>query len=405
MKQIQTVLVPAEGFIGWGGGVDYLKVQMKLLIKTSRVNPSLKIILLIPKLSIGSKFIQLIKMIIKYTTHLLPVNKSFKGEYLLLADPEIKNSVEIVSYYSNKKNGKKSIQAIAKKQKNPLVFLTFKPIYNLHCMQVGYIPDLQHISMPQFFTQKECAIRDKSFKDLLSRCDGIIVNSKDVKHHLLAVYPEYCAKTKIFSSPFIPLADELLLNTVQDVSMYKLPEKYFIISNQLWVHKDHRTAFKALRILHDKGYNEVEIICTGKMDDYRFPQYYQEIQDYVTRLNLADSIHFMGFIPKEYQITIMRRSVGLIQPTLFEGGPGGGAVYDAIAYGIPSIISDIVINQEIEHPSVLFFQVQNSNDLTEKMIQLLENPVYRPSIDDLKIQKMNNIMQGMQFLQAVFNDL
>jgi glycosyltransferase involved in cell wall biosynthesis len=199
--------------------------------------------------------------------------------------------------------------------------------------------------------------------------------------------------------------DENLLNVTPDVSAYKLPKRYFIIANQLWIHKDHKTAFKALRLLYDKRYDHVEIVCTGKVDDYRFPGYYQEIKNYITELNLTDRIHFLGFVPKKDQIAILRRSVGVIQPTLFEGGPGGGAVYDAIAYGVPAIISDIIVNCEIKHPLVLFFSVQNPDDLAERMIQLLDNPLCRLSIEDLKIQKENNTMLGVQFLQSVLNEL
>jgi glycosyltransferase involved in cell wall biosynthesis len=403
-QQLQTILVPAAGFIGWGGGIDYLKSQLKLLIKISEDNQAIKPMLLIPTLSPAGKLAYFAKKIIKHIIH-FPVTASFKGDLLILADPEIKGKIEIVSYYLNKKSGKKSIQKIVKEQKNPLLFLTFSPIVNLNCKQIGYIPDLQHISMPQLFSQKERDIRDNMFKNILSCCDGIIVNSKNVKNHLLTEYPEQCGKTKIFSSPCVPIADEYLLDVTPDISMYRLPEKYFVIANQLWVHKDHITAFKALRILYDKGHEEVKIVCTGKTDDYRFPHYYQELKNNIIELNLADDIRFLGFIPKKDQITIMRQSVGIIQPTLFEGGPGGGAVYDAISYGVPAIVSDIAINREIKHPLVSFFCVKNPNDLAQKMIQLLDGPIYRPSIEELKKQKSGNIMLGMQFLQSVFSDL
>jgi glycosyltransferase involved in cell wall biosynthesis len=74
----------------------------------------------------------------------------------------------------------------------------------------------------------------------------------------------------------------------------------------------------------------------------------------------------------------MKKSIALIQPTLFEGGPGGGSVYDAIAHGVPCIVSDIPVNMEIEDDNVLFFKAGSSDDLSMKMIELLNKGIKKP---------------------------
>ena len=58
-----------------------------------------------------------------------------------------------------------------------------------------------------------------------------------------------------------------------------------------------------------------------------------------------------------------RRSNGLIQnakavvqPTLYEGGPGGFSSYEAISYGKKLIVSDIPINREIKSKNTFFYQ-------------------------------------------------
>jgi glycosyltransferase involved in cell wall biosynthesis len=331
--------------------------------------------------------------------------KPFDGVSLLVSDREIKDKIKIISYYFDKKHGSKSIQAIVKDQIDPLVFPSLNSLPNLCCKQIGYIPDLQHVSIPQFFARRERLRRDILFKRLLTHCDGITVNSKDTKNHLLSTYPEQCKKTNIFSLPFIPILDDSFLYTAEDISMYNLPEKYFMIANQLWIHKDHKTAFKALRLLHNNGYNDIAIVCTGEIYDYRFPRYYQELQDYITELNLTVSVRFLGFIPKNYQIAILKRSIGLIQPTLFEGGPGGGSVYDAVAHGVPSVVSDITVNREIDHPLVSFFNTGDPVSLYEKMMQIFDNPPTRPSIKDLATQKVNNITVGACALKAMFDEI
>ena len=86
-------------------------------------------------------------------------------------------------------------------------------------------------------------------------------------------------------------------------------------------------------------------------------------------MNCQQNIHFLGYIPKPDQIAIMRNAIGLIQPTLFEGGPGGGAVYNALCLGITCLISDIKVNREITgYDNVYFFDPNNSSELATLML-------------------------------------
>jgi glycosyltransferase involved in cell wall biosynthesis len=88
----------------------------------------------------------------------------------------------------------------------------------------------------------------------------------------------------------------------------------------------------------------------------------------IRELNVEDDIKIVGHIPKLDQISLLKQSSAVIQPTLFEGGPGGGAAYDAIALGKPLIVSDIPVNLEIEKDDrVFFFRSKDVGDLVLKM--------------------------------------
>ena len=106
-------------------------------------------------------------------------------------------------------------------------------------------------------------------------------------------------------------------------------------------------------------------------------------------MNLSQYIHFLGYIPKKDQLQILRGAIALLQPTLFEGGPGGGAVYDAVSLGVPSIVSDIPVNKEILGGNVFFFHTGSSDAMKEKMLELLEEEIEKPPKEIL-------IEQGIQ---------
>ncbi|GHV42921.1 glycosyl transferase [Spirochaetia bacterium] len=400
---IQTIIVPATGFISWGGGIDYLKYQLNFLVRLHEENPNITIILLIPKLQFVENVIQKAKDIIKRFIHRPIIN--YEKIYLLFAnDNTLKNGIVIRKYYHNKPHGKGSIVQISYEYENTIVYLTAKVLQGLSCKQIGYIYDLQHALMPDFFKQKDCESKDKLFKNILAECNGVMVNSKQVKNDLLVRYAgdgEKNIAAQIFSFPCLPIAENDLLQSV-DVAKYNLPEKYFMICNQLWMHKDHKTAFQALKILHDEGYKDICIICTGVTYDHRNPLYYQELKDYIINSKLNDNIVFLGYIPKIEQITILRKSIGLIQPTLFEGGPGGGASYDAVAYGIPAIVSDIPVNLEMQHENVFFFNAGSPLSLAEEMRQLFSNPLNHVSNDELLYETKNNLRNGVAVLKDLF---
>lgn len=91
--------------------------------------------------------------------------------------------------------------------------------------------------------------------------------------------------------------------------------------------KSHITALEALRILHSKfGLRDVELICAGSTYDYRWLRYFEEPRQKVEAFGLSSQeIWFLGKIPQIEQIAIVMRAVAVVQPTLFEGGPGGSS--------------------------------------------------------------------------------
>jgi glycosyltransferase involved in cell wall biosynthesis len=246
----------------------------------------------------------------------------------------------------------------------------------------GYIADLQHKRLPHWFSEKMMAERDRIFTQLLADSPVVIVNSKAVVHDIQEFYPGY--KSKLVALPFCPTARLDLFGTAADPEMrapYQLPPRYFLISNQFTVHKSHETAFKALRLVRDAGY-DVQIVCTGDMYDHRWPEHCDNLRALIEKQQLSEHIRFLGFIPKNDQLAIMRGSIAVIQPTLFEGGPGGGAIYDAVSTGTPCIVSDIPVNLEIDIGAPRFFAAGSAEDLAEKMIGMLVDPSPMPDKEE-----------------------
>lgn len=235
---------------------------------------------------------------------------------------------------------------------------------------VGYIPDFQHKYLYDNFTEHECFERETAFSARLRDCKTLLVNSIAVKDDVLKFYP-WIESERVFSLPYSPHPmSEWLIPTENRCwqEKYGIGERYFMLCNQFWIHKDHKTAFLAFANLSD---NDIQLVCSGSMEDYRFPQYIPELIQMLDGLNIRHKVIFLGHIPKLEQIMLLRGALALIQPTLFEGGPGGGAVYDAVSLSVPVILSNIKVNQEVDADNVDFFQAGDVDDLVRTMSKRL----------------------------------
>lgn len=264
---------------------------------------------------------------------------------------------------------------------------------------IGYLYDCQHRHLPEFFNEEIIKARDSYFQDMINHYKKIIVNAQTVKDDLIKFFnarPE-----QIFVLPYTPKIDlRFYKDYSAQIKKYNLPARYFMMSNQFWIHKDHPTALRAFAE-YLKTDSDMEFIFTGAMEDSRRPNYINELKQLVTDLGLENKIRFLGLIPKEEQLQIMKGAVAVIQTTLFEGGPGGGSVYDAAALGIPAIVSDIETNKGIKYERAHFFKAGDEYDLYKKMKDVVSKHYSKIPTPELIQQSKKN----MQILGNSLADL
>ena len=228
---------------------------------------------------------------------------------------------------------------------------------------VGYLYDFQHKHLPELFSENEITIRNQCFSKMLNTATHIIVNSESVSKDAEIFFGK--TKAAIHSLPFSPCPQKSWLSSELDVRYkYNINKSFFMVCNQFWKHKDHSTAFRAFAYFLN-GNNDAELICTGQTCDDRFPSYFISLKQLLFDLNISSRVRILGHIPKAEQISLLKNSLGLIQPTLFEGGPGGGASYDAISLGIPVIASDIVVNREMNCGDITYFRAGDADSLAD----------------------------------------
>jgi len=272
---------------------------------------------------------------------------------------------------------------------NPqLIFPIYFPIKKNYINSIGYIYDFQHRDLPNFFTKHEINSRNKLFSDILNSNNCVLVNSSFVKKKLKKYFNSY--NCKVIKIPFLPyIQNDLNKKKFKNLKKkYGIKKDFFIICNHFWKHKNHNIAFEAFKQF-SKFNPDYQLICTGDLVDSRHPEYFKSLSIKYKKIIDEKKILILGVIPKDEQICLLKNTNAVIQPTSYEGGPGGFSAYEAISYKKKLLISDIPVNREIKDRNVFFFKNNSSRNLLKKLI-IINNRKLR-EVNKKKIFNSSNI--------------
>lgn len=386
--------VPLKGFAQWGGGIDIIRLILEGLLH----DPKVKVIALIPR----TTWIQRVRAHLRVMVERYRAFSRGTGGMIPTRPPSpetIRAAIEdflpriSVHFYGDTPRG---LVAALQKCGATVALPCFEPMpQKCPVPWVGYLYDFQHRHLPKYFSDTEQMVRDLAFSVMTAAAPAMICNSETVLSDAERFFPNSSAR--IVSLPFapVPRAEWFDLDALQAQIKYGIPRRYFIVCNQFWIHKDHPTAIKAysafLSLSQEQG---VDLVCTGGLEDYRAPSYIESIRDLISQLGLQSRVHLLGRIPKNDQIALLQGAIALLQPTLFEGGSGGGAVYDAVALGVPALVSDIEVNREIDDPYCRFFKQGDPASLATLMIQAAESEPCRATREEL-LAKASGMVEGL----------
>jgi len=232
---------------------------------------------------------------------------------------------------------------------------------------LSWLPDFQHIHLPEMFSPEECERRNDSFMRIAQNSTRILLLSESVKRDFVSFAPLYAHKARVVrpASHIPPMVYETPPRSVADA--YRLPGRFIYLPNQFWKHKNHSSVFQAVRLLKDQG-TEVIVVCSGNLIDYRHPNYFSELLQMVSRLGIWPQIVFLGLIPRDHVFSLIRQSICVLNPSLFEGL--GLATDEARSLGKQLVLSDIDAHREQDPPRAVFFDPRDYQDLATKMAEV-----------------------------------
>lgn len=274
--------------------------------------------------------------------------------------------------------------------------------WNFPVTRVSWIPDFQHKYLPDFFSAREQIRRDKLHQKMIKNSDSIIFSSQTALNDFRKFFPE--SNIKLFILRFCTTPEQSWLNEDfrKTQKKYNIPDNFFIISNQFWKHKNHTVVIEALNHLQKRSVRPV-VVCTGALDRKNHSSYVKNLLDLIEKYELQTQVLFLGLIPRIDQIQLMRSSLAVIQPSLFEGW--STVVEDARTLGKVIILSNLPVHVEQNPPYALYFSPDSVEELAQNINLVFSDVVpnaNRPYTSQISLVEGNkNCNYAQEFLKII----
>jgi hypothetical protein len=257
------------------------------------------------------------------------------------------------------------------------VFPSSPGLVTKNAEQIFWIPDFQEYYFPEYFTPKMRMERLQYHQYIFDSHSKIIFSSAVAMNDFNRHFGRSNGKQMVVHFAVTHSHTYRSLDVSSLFIKYDIKRPYFIVPNQMWIHKNHITVLKALSALIDRSFNDFLFIFTGKEEDYRNPDHRAMLHAYVAENKLAPYARFLGFIDRDEQLKLIQESIAVIQPSLFEGW--STVVEDAKAINKYLVLSDIPVHREQVTSNVSFFSPENHVDLADILVSIMRHKFHLSS--------------------------
>jgi len=113
--------------------------------------------------------------------------------------------------------------------------------------------------------------------------------------------------------------------------------------------------------------------------------FYQRFLKKVEKLKAKKYVNFIGFVPDEELVAIYQHAEAFVFPSLIEGFGLPGL--EAMACGLPVLVSDIPVFREIYKEAIVYFNPFSPADLAEKIKKISKDKKLKEKLR-LKAKKL-----------------
>jgi glycosyltransferase involved in cell wall biosynthesis len=243
---------------------------------------------------------------------------------------------------------------------------------------IAWVADYQCMHFPENWSDN---VYQRNIETLSRRAPFLVVSSEDAKRDAEQFFER---RTNIATLPFalLPTSEWSRHDPMSVARGFGLPERFVLFPSQFWKHKDHETLIRAMLILKRSGRNDMTLVLCGMPKDFRDPAHGDRILRLIRDHGLSEQIRVLDYLPRADVMALMRRAVGIVQPSRFEGW--SALVEEARTLGKLLIVSDLRVHREQRPPRARFFPCGDFEALAAALSELWEEgaPGPDPEIEE-----------------------
>ena len=243
---------------------------------------------------------------------------------------------------------------------------------------LAWVPDFQDRHLPQLFSRRALAQRSLGLQLQLAAGRTVLLSSEDARKDCEKYYSRARGRTAVarfaVRSALQPGEEDPLVQ-----QRYGLPARFFYLPNQFWAHKNHLRVVEALQLLRARG-RDITVAASGNPNDPRQIDYYGRLQKKVTDAGLTASFRFLGNVPRSDVALLMRASVAMLNPSLFEGW--STTVEEAKSLGVRLVLADLAVHREQVGTAADFFDPADPAALAACLERLWLDERARPTVSE-----------------------
>jgi len=252
--------------------------------------------------------------------------------------------------------------------------------FKLDLPTVAILYDLQHRAYPEFFDAFEHTKRERNFErhraSSMLACISGFVRDTAIE---AGVSPEAAVTIHIM------LKHRLASSTPQqgEQVLERLglrQDGYLLYPANFWAHKNHSRLLEAFALARRDGLRpDLKLICTGARDGA------EVVMSQAEALGLGDVFVHPGFLGSGEFSALLRGSLGVVFPSLYEGF--GMPVIEAMAAGRPVACSNATSVAEVAGNAALLFDPKDSADIARAIRVLASDDALRTSIIERGVRR------------------
>jgi len=229
---------------------------------------------------------------------------------------------------------------------------------------LAWIPDFQHLRVPELFPPHEWAVRDRFYRDQCAYATRVIVSSHAAREDLAEFSAAALQRSRVLQ--FVAAAPDVARLRSREAldAQYACAGPYFFLPNQFWAHKNHAVVIEALALLKARGAS-LPVLASGNTHDPRQPGHFARLEARAKECGLEREFRCLGLIPYADLVALMWHSVAVLNPSKFEGW--STSVEEAKSLGKRVILSDIAVHREQAPPGGAFFGPDDAPALAARM--------------------------------------